>query len=62
MASQQRFVRKIDESEPRLLVSVCSTCGTFIAASPSPARLRIAELAHQCKLPGKGGRPFARSA
>jgi hypothetical protein len=60
-AQQQRFVRKIDDSEPRLLVSMCSICGGFVAASPSPALLRIAELVHHCRLLNIG-RPFQRTA
>jgi hypothetical protein len=44
------FIRKLDDSDPRLLVSVCGTCGKMLAAAASPRVLTIVEKAHQCFL------------
>jgi hypothetical protein len=48
MASHSSFVH-MSTRRQSLLASFCGRCGQFIAASPTPATLRSAETAHDCK-------------
>jgi hypothetical protein len=42
------FLRSIDSSGARVIVSCCARCGSFLAASPDPKIIAIAEALHRC--------------
>src|SRR3954462_13703944 len=50
LPSKTHFVRGTSTLNPGLMVSTCTDCGAFIAASPIEARLRLAERTHSCQV------------
>ena len=54
------FEHAPNSKRPSLIESYCSACGVFIAASPNPRMLLLAELPHTCIEPLKFFQPRPR--